>query len=109
MKQLLTVPSETGADLIIEVDVEAARPLFRGGATSSSLERAAQTFESGVARIAPVAAGIITQLSGAVQNVGEVTVKFGVKFSAEAGVFIAAVSSDANFEVGLKWVNPAKK
>lgn len=54
-------------------------------------------------------AGAVARLSGAAEGISEVTIKFGLKFTAGAGVFIASVGSEATFEIGLKWTDPAKK
>ena len=109
MKQLITVPSGTAAEIVIEVEADHTRPTMRGGAPQAVVARATRTFEEGVANIAPAVAGAVTRLSGAAEGISEVTVKFGLRFTAEAGVFVASVGSEATFEVGLKWTDANKK
>jgi hypothetical protein len=110
VKQLIAVPTETRAEIVVEVEAEDARPTVRGGsARAAPVERATTTFEESIATIAPVVAGAVARLSGAAEGISEVTIKFGLKFTAGAGVFIASVGSEATFEIGLKWTDPAKK
>ena len=110
MRQLITVASNTGAEIVVEVEADHGRQTVRGGGIiEAPVAQATKTFEESVARIAPVAAGVIDQLRQAAEGVSEVTVKFGLKFTAEAGAFVAAVGGEATFEVGLKWVDSNKK
>jgi NTP-dependent ternary system trypsin peptidase co-occuring protein len=113
MKQLITVPSSTGGEIVVEVDADHGRPTMRGGGggapTAAIMERAAATFEESVAKVVPAAAGLVAQLRAAAEGASEVTVKFGLKFTAEAKVFVAAAGGEATFEVGLKWTDPPTK
>ena len=56
-----------------------------------------------MAKIKPVAEAVIKQFVDVVSGTNTVKVKFGLKFTAEAGAIIAAVSSEANFEIEVKW------
>lgn len=109
MKRLIAVPTEAGTDILVEVEDDHARPTMRGGGTPAPVVQATRAFEDSVAKIAPLATGAVARLRAAAEGASEVTVKFGLKFTADAGVFIASVGSEATFEVGLKWTDPAKK
>src|SRR5262249_36921284 len=70
-------------------------------------ERAQQTFEEAVSRVRPAVESVITQLHSFAQVPDEMHVEFGLNLHAEAGAFIAAVSTPANFTVALTWRPPA--
>ncbi|QYO62201.1 CU044_2847 family protein [Leptolyngbya sp. 7M] len=62
------------------------------------------TFERALDKVQPVANAVIDRLvSGLTTPADEVEVKFGFKLTADAGVLICAVGSEASFEVTLKW------
>ena len=76
---------------------------MRGGRASSALETSAQTLEAAVAAAKPVASAVVRQFRDLVDGTNSVRVKFGLKFSAEAGAIIASAGSEANFEIEVEW------
>jgi len=76
------------------------------GAGAGAIQKAATSFEDGWSNIKPVASEIIRQLSDSVEGTEEIKVTFGVKFSADAGVFIASASTEANFSIEITWHKP---
>jgi Trypsin-co-occurring domain 1 len=104
MPALISVPSTSG-DILIEVDRPGTgTPVTRGGL--DTVQKATATFEDSWSRIKPVANQIINQLGDTLEGTEEVKVKFGVKFSADAGVFIASAGTEANFTVEITWRKP---
>jgi len=104
MPALISVPSASG-DILIEVDRPGSgSPVLRGGA--DTVQKATASFEDSWSRIKPVAKQIIGQLGDTLEGTEEVKVKFGVKFSADAGVFIASAGTEANFTVEITWRKP---
>ena len=104
MKRLIEFPLQAGGSVIVEVD----EPAPEGGVTRAArpgeiAARASQTFEAALERIKPAAGIIISKLRGLSDAPDEVQVEFGLKMSAEAGVFVAAASAEANYTVTLKW------
>lgn len=81
----------------------AAGPVTRGIGAQSITTRASQTFEDAISRVRPAAESIVAQLRGLASAPDEVGVEFGLALSAEAGAFIAAASTAANFKVSLTW------
>jgi hypothetical protein len=53
--------------------------------------------------------GVITQLRSLAQTPDEMHVEFGLDLHAEAGAFIAAVSTTANFTISLTWRRSASQ
>ena len=82
------------------------RPLTRGLKGSEVAERAQQTFEEAVSRVRPAVESVITQLHSLAETPDEMHIEFGLDLHAEAGAFIAAVSTTANFTVALTWRRP---
>jgi hypothetical protein len=56
----------------------------------------------------PNAASLLAQLRSLAEAPDEVRVEFGLDLHAQAGAFIAAASTTANFTVGLTWRREGK-
>jgi len=103
MGQLVEFPLESGGSVLVDVTGHHTGPVTRGLKGPEIVERARQTFEEAVSRVQPAVEGVITQLRSLAEVPDEVHVEFGLDLSAEAGAFIAAVSTTANFTVALTW------
>jgi Trypsin-co-occurring domain 1 len=104
MSRLVEFPLQDGGAILVQVDEAAARPVTRGlGDRRLVSEQAQQTFEQAIARVQPAAQALISRLRALADAPDEVGVEFGLELSAEAGAFIAAASSTANFRVTLSW------
>ena len=108
MAQLVEFPLAAGGSVLVDVTAPQAGPVTRGLKGADVIERARQTFEEAVGRIRPALEGVINQLGSLAQVPDEVHVEFGLDLHAEAGAFIAAVSSTANFTVALTWRRDAE-
>jgi hypothetical protein len=103
MAQLVEFPLAAGGSVLVDVTTQQAGPVTRGLKGTDVVERARQTFEDAVGRVQPAVEGVINQLGSLAEAPDEVHVEFGLDLHAEAGAFIAAVSSTANFTVALTW------
>lgn len=103
MGRLLEFPLQDGGSMVVQVSDDASGPVTRGWGEGRARELAQQTFEQAIGRVQPAADALLAQMRGLAQAPDEVAVEFGVEMSAEAGAFIAAVSSTANFKVSLTW------
>jgi hypothetical protein len=65
------------------------------------ITKAKQTFEEAAAGIRPIAETILGQVSALAPD--SVRVEFGVKFSAQAGVVLAASALEGNCKITLSW------
>jgi NTP-dependent ternary system trypsin peptidase co-occuring protein len=68
---------------------------------SGAADKAKQTFEDAVAGIGPIAATILRQVAALAPE--SVSVEFGIKFSAQAGVIIASSALESNCKITLGW------
>jgi Trypsin-co-occurring domain 1 len=103
MGRLVEFPLQDGTSILVEVDA-AAGPVTRGlGDQHGVAERAQQTFEQAIARVQPAAQALVGRLRAVADAPEEIGVEFGLQLSVEAGAFIAAASSTANFKVTLTW------
>jgi hypothetical protein len=103
MGRLVEFPLQDGTSILVEVDA-AAGPVTRGlGDRRGVTEQAQQTFEQAIARVQPAAQALVGRLRAVADAPEEIGVEFGLQLSAEAGAFIAAASSTANFKVTLTW------
>jgi Trypsin-co-occurring domain 1 len=102
MPALISVPSASG-DILIEVDGSGYKGSVTRGGGAEIIQKASTSFEDACSRIKPVATDIIKQFGDAIEGTEEVKVKFGIKFSADAGIFIASASTEANFVVEITW------
>ena len=103
MTQLVEFPLTTGGSVLVEVTDHTTGPVTRGLKAADVTARAQQTFEEAINRVRPAVDSVISQLRSLAQAPDEVHVEFGLDLHAEAGAFIAAVSTTANFTVALTW------
>jgi hypothetical protein len=85
------------------VFVEVQDELPKGDRLSSrsAADQAKQSFEEAAAGIRPIAETIMRQVTSLSPE--SVTVEFGVKFNATAGVILASTAVEGNCKVTLSW------
>ena len=105
MPSLISVPSASG-DILIEVDRSETRSQVTRGGGVETIQKATASFEDSWTRVRPIAAQIVKQIGNAIEGTEEVKIKFGAKFSADAGIFIASASTEANFVIEITWQKP---
>ncbi len=103
MKQWIEFPLEEGGVLVVEVEVPEGAGMVPATRGAETIQKARQTFEAALARLRPAAQAIIRQLRTLHDPPDEIEVEFGLKMHAEAGLVIAAASTEANYKVRLKW------
>lgn len=103
MAQLIEFSVGGDRSIFVQVEDATAGPVTRGIGAQSIATRASQTFEDAISRVRPATEAIVAQLRGLATAPDEVGVEFGLALSAEAGAFIAAASTVANFKVSLTW------
>lgn len=115
--RLLTFPTESGEEVVVEVRAPAdgaapeglvTRGWRVGEATSvdAVAARAGQTFDRAIGAVRPVVAALVEQLRAGVLAPDEVVVEFGIEMSADVGAFVAGASAGANFAVTMTWRRP---
>jgi len=103
MKRLVTYPLETGGSITVEVD-DAPDVARRGGLTPSNVtEKVSSSFESALQVVKPAILAIATTFRNFADAPEEVEVEFGLKFSGQAGAFIASAGTEAQFLMKMVW------
>lgn len=104
MKQLAEFSLKDGTKFLVEVDEPDASAIERVALSSGKLViQAKQSFEDILDKVKPVASTIITHLKELNNPADEVSVKFGLKLSTEAGVIFTSVGGEVTYEITLKW------
>jgi hypothetical protein len=98
--RMLEFPVAAGGTLLVEVDDPQVgnRPVSRGTA-----ERAKESLEAAVAQIKPGVEVLMTQLRDLTARPEQVSLEFGIKFTAGADALIAKTSIEGNVKVTLTW------
>ncbi|PWG11860.1 hypothetical protein DF268_19730 [Streptomyces sp. V2] len=64
---------------------------------------AAETLREAVDRVRPVVQDVVDSLRAMPRRPDRITLEFGVKVTAEAGVVLARTAAEAHFSVGVEW------
>jgi len=104
MGRLVEFADASGGTVLVEVaEGPGTGVTTRGMNSAAVIERAGQSFEDALGRIQPAVQGVVDQMLSLAHRPDEVCVEFGLDLHAEAGAFIAAASTTANFTVTLTW------
>ena len=103
MKHLLSMPLETGGNVLIEVEEGDGAAITRGLRPSEVIETVGNSFESALEAIRPAAIAVASKFRNFADAPEDVEVEFGLKFTGQAGAFIASASTDAQFRIKVVW------
>ena len=105
MKQLAKFALQDGSTVLVEVEepepLGGIEPTARSG---NIVEITQTTLEAALENIEPLARAIMARLRELNQP-DAIELEFGIKLSAEFGVFFAAAANEANFGIKLTWQN----
>jgi hypothetical protein len=101
--RLVFFPLESGGNLMIEVEDAAGSTVTRGLRPSEVIETVRTTFEAALEAIKPAAIAIANKLRNIAEAPDDLEIEFGLKFAGQAGAFIAAASTEAQFRVKMVW------
>jgi hypothetical protein len=98
--RLIAFPVHGHQTVLVEVDDPNVgnMPVARGVA-----ERAQETLEAAVAQIRPGVEALMSQLNDLTTKPEEISLEFGIKFTAGAEALIAKTSVEGNVKVTLTW------
>jgi hypothetical protein len=98
--RLVAFPVGADQTLLVEVDDPNVgnQPVARGVA-----ERAQETFETAIAQIKPGVEAMMAQLRDLTAKPENISLEFGIKFTAGADALIAKTSVEGNVKVTLSW------
>lgn len=105
MGRLVEFAVGDGRSVVVEVEDghDPGGRVTRGLGEQRVIERAQQNFEQAIGRVQPAVQAMLDRMRALTDVPDEIQVEFGVQLSAEAGAFIAAVSSTGNFRVSMTW------
>jgi hypothetical protein len=100
MTELLAVPLEEGGTIVVET-VEGQGGVLKAARPGEIVGQAARTLESALDAVAPAARAVVDKLREAAP--ADITVEFGLRLTAEAGVVVTRTTGECNFRVMLRW------
>jgi hypothetical protein len=97
-------PEQSGQVLIQVVDVEAGRQIGFGSSVAEQLSDRLDDIRQAITAGAKAVAASLGDLPGATGwQLGEVSAKFGVTLTAQAGVILSSASAAATFDVTVSF------
>lgn len=93
----------SGGTVLIESEEAAIGSPMRGAGGAVMRETAGRSLEDALAVIRPVADGALAACRDLVTAPAAVEVEFSLKFTAQAGVVIAQVSTEGSLRVKVSW------
>lgn len=102
MRALVEVPLEDGGTVLVEVE-ERESGIVRSARPGEVVATAAESLQASLDRIRVVAQAVVGKLRDLADGPEEITVEFGIAWSAQAGVIVAHAAGEANFKVTLRW------
>src|SRR5437879_6056815 len=104
MKRLVKFSLEDGSTVLVEVDEPDTGGVVRAG-RGEVIENAKESFDIAMSKISPAIEHVTSKLRKLAKQPSEIEMVFGIKLNAEAGAFLASASTEANFQVTLKWTS----
>ncbi|MBC2904720.1 CU044_2847 family protein [Streptomyces cupreus] len=99
------LPLDDGSVLLLEVSGEEPGGVDRVGRAADAVRSSADTLQQALTRMRPALEAVFATTRGLAHAPDEVTVEFGIKLTAEAGVVVARAATEANFTVSVRWAN----
>jgi hypothetical protein len=103
VKRLISFPLEAGGNVLIEVEQEPGAAVTRGLHPGDVIETVGSSFETVLDAIKPAAVAVASKLRNFGDAPENLEVEFGLKFTGQAGAFIASASTEAQFRVRMVW------
>ena len=99
--------TEDGATVLVKVaDVGYGGVVTRGLGESAVVERAQRTFEHALRPIRTVSEGVLAELRAIPRHPDEVTVEFGLEFTANSSAVLVGAAAGASVRVEMSWRAP---
>ncbi|MDX6318074.1 MAG: hypothetical protein QOD35_1474 [Nocardioidaceae bacterium] len=106
--QIVEFTSSDGSTVRVRVQPTAPDDLVTRGLGSAELVgKAERTFEAALQPIRTVAEGVVSELSSMARRPDEVSVEFGLEFTADTSAILASAAATANVAVHLTWKAPS--
>jgi Trypsin-co-occurring domain 1 len=102
--QIVEFANQSGPPLLVRVQTTPTDEIVTRGLGSSTLvDKAEQTFDAALRPIRTIAEAVVGQLGAVSRQPDEVTVQFGLEFTASTSAVLAAANASANVSVELTW------
>jgi hypothetical protein len=102
MAYLVEMPIDGAQPVVMEV-VEASEGVVRASRPGEVVATATESFQAALARFRPMAGAVVEQFRELGECPEEISVEFGLKLTAEAGMVVAHAGGEANLKVSLLW------
>lgn len=102
MSHVIEVPVDGSESIRVEVSEE-TDGIVRVARPGQVAAIAQESLQQSLDRIRPVVVAMWEKLRHLPESPSRVSVEFGIKLSAEAGVIVARGATEANFVVSLEW------
>jgi alkanesulfonate monooxygenase SsuD/methylene tetrahydromethanopterin reductase-like flavin-dependent oxidoreductase (luciferase family) len=102
MAYLVEIPIDGAEPVLMEV-AEVDEGAVRVARPGEVVATATESFQAALARFRPMASAVVKQLRELADRPEEISVEFGLKLTADAGMVIAKTGGEANFKVSLVW------
>lgn len=96
------VPTDFG---IVKFEVRDLEGVRRAGRGADQLPIIQETYEQGLESVRHLAEHTVKKIRDLSRRPDRVTLELGIKVSAQAGLFVASASGDANITLTLEWAN----
>lgn len=100
---MIEFDTATGQSVFVEVDSIDDSELRRMSGVSELPQKATKTFEATLEAMYPVIIALRRWVESTTTDADEVSIEFGARFSANAGVIIASATAEANFKISVRW------
>ncbi|MCX5360088.1 CU044_2847 family protein [Streptomyces sp. NBC_00124] len=111
MATITTIELDDGSLLRVETATPTGTPRTPSDAyepigrprPAETVASAADTLRDAVDRVCPAVQDVVDSLRAMPRRPDRITLEFGVKVTAEAGVVLARTAAEAHFTVGVEW------
>lgn len=93
----------SGGKFLVEEDDTAPTGEVRISTGGVLAEQAGETLEDALGKLRPMAETVVSQMQSLALRPDEVSVEFGVKLSAQAGIVLAKAAAEGHLTIKLGW------
>ncbi|MEM9770881.1 MAG: CU044_2847 family protein [Cyanobacteria bacterium P01_D01_bin.73] len=106
MSQLVQFELEDGETILVELQDGSAgslEPVSKKKLNGLEAVKSSKTLAQAVDQLRPIASLLKSRLDDIKNPADEVSVKFGVKLSGQAGMILTKVGAETTFEISMTW------
>jgi hypothetical protein len=101
--ELVELRLDDGTVLLVEATADHAQGIDRVGRGTDVARQATESLQGALQKMRPALSTIVSQVRGVAEPPEAITVQFGIKVSAGAGVVVAHAATEANFTITAEW------